>query len=88
MNCDFCSREKPLTFHHFIPRTLHKSKYYKKNYESSYLSNHGVNLCKDCHKSIHRMFTNKELGKFYNTKQKLLSNKKFRNYLKWAKKQK
>ena len=86
-NCELCDRVKELSFHHLIPRTLHSNKYYKKNYVSSYLKKTGLYLCKDCHKTIHEFFTEKELGKNYNTKEKLLSSEKIRSYLVWIKKQ-
>jgi len=30
--CELCGRENVLTFHHLIPVTLHKNKWFKKNY--------------------------------------------------------
>ncbi len=87
-NCEFCDREKELTFHHYIPRTLHTNKWFKKNYEKVFLKTHGVYLCHDCHNAIHKFFTEKELGKHYNDKQKLFSQTKVRDFLKWVKKQK
>ena len=61
--CEFCNREKKLTFHHYIPKTLHSNKYFKKIFDRNYMKTHGVDLCKDCHKTIHKFFTEKELGK-------------------------
>ena len=87
-NCEFCKREKELTFHHYIPKTLHTNKYFKKIYDKIYMKTNGDYICKDCHKNIHVFFTEKELGRYYNTKQKLLSNEKVRNFIKWIKKQK
>lgn len=86
--CEICDRYEEMTFHHLIPRFLHSKKYYKNRYEKSYLKNHGIYVCKMCHKSIHKFFTEKELGLYYNTKNKLLSTKKVRIYREWAKKQK
>lgn len=86
--CDFCEREKYLTFHHYIPRTLHTNKLFKKLYDRKYMKIHGVYLCKDCHKAIHTFFTEKELGKNYNTKEKLFATEKVINFIIWVKKQK
>lgn len=86
--CGFCQRKKYLTFHHYIPRTLHKNKLFKKLYDRKYMKSHGVYLCKDCHKAIHTFFSEKELGKNYNTKEKLFATEKVINFLKWIKKQK
>jgi len=87
-NCGFCDREKKLTFHHYIPRTLHSNKYFKKMFEKVYMKTHGINLCKDCHKMVHKFFTEKELGRYYNTREKLFTVEKVRDFLKWVKKQK
>jgi len=86
-NCGLCDRLKKLTFHHFIPRTLHTNKYFRKLYTLAFMRSHGIDLCDDCHKNIHHFFTEKELGRNYNDKAKLLSSQKVRNYLKWIKKQ-
>jgi hypothetical protein len=86
--CELCSRLKELTFHHYIPKTLHNNKLFKKIYDRKYMQTHGINLCDDCHSAIHNFFTEKELGKKYNDKNKLLSTEKVRNFLKWIKKQK
>ena len=87
-NCGFCNREKELTFHHYIPRTVHSNKYFKKMFDKEYMKTHGVDLCDDCHKMVHTFFLEKELGKFYNNKKILLSHPKVKKFLKWVKKQK
>lgn len=86
-NCGFCGRLKDLTFHHYIPKTLHSNKLFVKLYEKDYMKNHGIDLCKDCHKTIHKFFTEKELGKNYNDKDKLFSDKRIRDFVAWVKKQ-
>ncbi len=86
--CEICGREMELTFHHYIPVTLHSNKKFKKLYEKEYLKTHGIRLCKTCHKTIHVFWTEKELGNYYNTLKRLLENKKFREYVVWIKKQK
>jgi hypothetical protein len=48
--------------------------------------NEGINICKDdCHKQIHILIEEKELGKNYNTKQKLLNHPGIKKYIKWIK---
>lgn len=86
-NCEFCGRDKNLTFHHYIPRTLHSNKYFKKKYDREYMKTHGVLLCKDCHKTVHVFWGEKELGKYYNTKSKIFNDSKFKKYLSWVMKQ-
>jgi len=86
-NCELCERQKELTFHHFIPKTLHNNKLFKKLYTKEYMSSYGIELCKDCHKQIHVFFIEKELGKYFYNKKLLLSSYKVRKFLKWVKKQ-
>ena len=86
-NCEFCDRSKELTFHHYIPKTLHSNKYFRKLYKLEFMQTHGIDLCNDCHRAIHHFFTEKELGKYYNDKNKLLSNKRVREFIKWVRKQ-
>jgi len=85
--CGFCGRLKELTFHHYIPRTLHSNKYFKKKYSIEYMKHHGIDLCDDCHRAVHDFFTEKELGKNYNDKNKLFSDERMRKFLRWVKKQ-
>lgn len=42
-----------------------------------------VLLCRDCHEAIHKFITEKELGKFYNTKEKLLSHERVASFVEW-----
>jgi len=83
--CELCNRNKELTFHHLIPKCLHSNKWYKKNYTREEL-NKGIYLCEDCHSEIHKLITEKKMGKYYNTLERL--HKKVKNYVNWIKKQK
>lgn len=86
MKCELCDRENELTFHHLIPVCLHRNKWFKKNFTSEEFKK-GINICEDdCHKEIHKFIPEKEMGKFYNTKEKLLEHPKVSNYVKWIKK--
>jgi hypothetical protein len=87
--CELCGRINLCNEHHLIPRTNHKNKWFKKNFTKEQM-NTTVNICKrDCHKHIHIFVpSEKELGKEYNTIDKLLSNEKILNYVNWVKKRK
>jgi hypothetical protein len=86
MKCDLCERENVLTFHHLIPTCLHTNKWFRKNYSSSELQK-GINICQiDCHREIHRLIPEKELGKNYNTIDKLMEHEQVRKYINWIKK--
>lgn len=44
-------------------------------------------ICRDCHKAIHAVFTNKELAETYHTPEALLSNEVFAKMIKFIAKQ-
>lgn len=44
-------------------------------------------ICRDCHKAVHALFTNKELEEKYNTPEVLLSNEEFAKMVKFISKQ-
>lgn len=87
-NCQLCNRVKGLTFHHFIPVTLHKNKWFKKNFDKIVMTTGGMMLCDDCHKYIHDTFKPKELGRYFNTEEKLRQNDKIAKFIKFIKKKK
>jgi len=85
--CELCDRENELTFHHLIPVCLHKNKWFKKNYTREEMAK-GINVCKhDCHREIHNVISEKELGRSFNTLEKLLRHPKIKKYVKYIKNQ-
>jgi len=84
MNCELCNRSENVVLdeHHFIPKTLHSNKWYKKNFTKEQLHS-TILLCRDCHDAIHGFITEKELGKNYNTKEKLMAHEKVAGFVKW-----
>lgn len=86
MKCQLCGRDNVLTFHHLIPTCLHTNKWFAKNYSSSELSK-GIYICQyQCHSEIHKLIPEKELGKYYNTVDKLMEHEQVRKYINWVKK--
>ena len=47
----------------------------------------GIDLCTQCHRYIHSIYSEKELGRKYNTLEALLADQKIAKYVAWAKKQ-
>lgn len=83
MLCELCQSEESHNFHHFIPRTLHTNKWFKKRYTREEMQQ-GLDVCKSCHTAIHDLIPDeKKLGRHYNTKRQLLSHPKIRSYIKW-----
>jgi len=84
--CECCGRDSDLTFHHLIPRFLHKKKWFKKNYTRDQM-NQGIDVCSDCHKGIHSIYDEQILGKQFNTKEKILTDKALKKHFVWVSKQ-
>lgn len=84
--CELCEREVYSTSrHHLIPRTVHSNKWFKKRYSRIEMEQ-TVDLCRDCHRQIHRFITEKDLGREYNTLEKLREHEKVKNFVAWLRK--
>lgn len=87
--CEFCGREKPLTFHHLIPVAVHRKRRYLLKYGKEEMKKRGVRLCRVCHNGIHTLFPDeKVLADSYNTKELLENEPRMAKHIQWAKKQK
>ena len=82
--CQLCERQRSLSFHHLIPRTVHSNKWFKKNFDREQMTRSGVMVCRDCHRLIHRTFSAKELGREYNTLQLLRAHITITAYISWV----
>lgn len=86
--CEMCERHPmPLTFHHLIPRKVHK-KFSKRFGLSKEELNVGALLCRQCHSTVHRRFDHETLALEYNSVEKLLQDDKIRSWALYASKQK
>lgn len=86
MLCELCECEESYNFHHFVPRTLHSNKWFKKRYSRAQMQQ-GMGLCKSCHETIHDLIPDeKDLGKRYSSKQRLLEHPQVANYVRWKRK--
>lgn len=85
--CVLCKRETNLTFHHLIPRKLHKRKRFVKHYSREEL-NEGILVCTRCHKGLHKLYSEMELGTQLNTLSALASDAQIRKHVSWVAKQK
>ena len=82
-HCEICERYVSLTEHHLIPKETHRNMLKKGLYTKDTLSI-TISICRLCHSTIYRFFTNDELSIHYNTVDKLLENEKFYKYARWA----
>ena len=81
--CALCERDQTLTLHHLIPRTLHRNKWFRKNFDRETM-NRGIDVCRDCHRAIHHFVPDeKDLGRNYNTQEALLDHDEIGNFVGW-----
>ena len=85
--CCLCNRNTDLTFHHLIPRKVHRRAYFKKNFTNQEL-NIGIDVCRQCHRVIHKSYNEMELAKIYNSKERLVAEPLLANQFDWISKQK
>lgn len=85
--CELCERDTTLTFHHLIPRKLHRRPFFKKNYKKEVLRQ-GIHLCELCHTGIHRIHNENALGKQFYNLELLKEDPAIQKHYKWVSKQK
>ena len=88
--CELCDRVtvRGTTLHHLIPRTCHSNKWFKKRYTREHMLQ-TVDLCRDCHKAVHRLIPDeKELGRHWNTLELLREHPEMMKFVQWIRKQK
>ncbi len=85
--CELCARHKPLEFHHLIPRKTHKKVWFKKQFGKEEMQTRGLYVCRQCHRHIHRHIDEKTLGRYYNTRDKLLSHPEIAKFVAWVARQ-
>ncbi len=86
-HCELCSQIRDLTFHHLIPRKLHKRTRFKKNYSREQL-NKGIYICRLCHNGLHRLYNEETLAKLYSDKEKIMADPVLLKHIDWSAKQK
>jgi hypothetical protein len=87
--CELCGRNVRLTFHHLIPRCVHRRKRYVLRHGKDEMRSRGLMLCRLCHNGIHDLIPDeKVLADQYNTKELLLEHEGIARHVEWAKKQK
>jgi hypothetical protein len=77
VNCQICKREIPdgcLEKHHLVPK--------------SSKGRITITVCINCGDQLHKLFTNKELEKKYNTIEALLATEKIQKWAMWIGKKK
>jgi hypothetical protein len=80
--CAICGREETLTRHHLIPRTRHKNKRNKREFDRVVVKK-TVGICRPCHSQIHRVLTEKQLEREWNSVEKLRTHPEVQKFSEW-----
>lgn len=84
--CACCERDNvKLTRHHLYPKETHKA-CAKKGITTEQL-NSTITICRLCHTTIHRFFTNQQLALNYHSLELLLDDERFSRFAQWNSKQ-
>jgi hypothetical protein len=86
--CELCGRDKPLTFHHLIPKSMHRKPRFQKRYDKDFLRSEGLMICGLCHTGIHDLISARELAEIFPSKDALLAHPPLVKHIGWVKKQK
>ncbi len=80
--CPTCGRELLLTFHHLIPKKVHRRPRFARQYPKQQM-NLGIYLCKDCHKAIHRTYSEMQLAQNFASLAALLGDETLQRHFEW-----
>ncbi len=86
-DCALCRRSTRLTFHHLIPRKVHRRSFFRRKYSRDELQS-GVDLCRLCHRGLHTLYDEMELAKRLSTLAALQQDPAVQKHVTWVRKQK
>jgi len=86
-NCELCNRNTALTFHHLIPKKMHRRPRFRKAHSKEVL-NSGINICRRCHSGLHRLYDEQKLAQQFNSLEQLLADDAIVRHCSWVAKQK
>jgi hypothetical protein len=84
--CPCCGREVALTFHHLIPRKLHRRPRFRKHYQRGTL-NRGIYICRRCHRGIHARYDELKLATHFADLAAILDDPDLQRHFAWVSRQ-
>ncbi|MBM14129.1 MAG: hypothetical protein CME57_06150 [Halieaceae bacterium] len=84
--CACCQRAVPLTFHHLIPKKVHRREHFKRHFSKETLQA-GIRVCRLCHRGIHREYDEMKLARELNSLERLREDEILAKHFKWVAKQ-
>ena len=85
--CVCCRRAVKLTFHHLLPKKIHRRARFRKTMSKNQL-NEGIYVCRLCHRGIHRCYDEMTLATRFSSLAELLADETLTNHFLWVSKQK
>ncbi|MCH9648910.1 MAG: hypothetical protein K0U98_11780 [Deltaproteobacteria bacterium] len=85
--CILCGRQSRLTFHHLIPRKVHRRNRFKKQHGRTELQK-GIDICQLCHWGLHNLYDEMTLAQRFSTVESLRQDDAIRKHVSWVRKQK
>lgn len=82
-DCPCCGRVTALTFHHLVPKKLHRRTRFRKHYTRAELAD-GIYICRQCHDGIHRFHDEMTLARLYPTLTSLLEDEDLARHFAWV----
>ena len=82
--CALCERELPLTFHHLIPKKVHKKSQVMRKYTKEEIHTKGLWLCTDCHATIHLHINHLDLALHYQTVEAFMAHEQVGKFVNWV----
>ncbi len=84
--CPLCRRRLPLTFHHLIPKKLHRRPRYRRRFQRIELAR-GIYICRECHDGIHAAYSEAELAKRFFTPESIATDPRLSRHFTWLSRQ-
>lgn len=85
--CPLCRRNCDLTYHHLIPKKLHRRAPFRKRYSKTELGA-GVYVCRLCHDGLHALYDELTLAKRFADLRAIAKDPAIRRHVAWVGKQK
>lgn len=84
--CPLCGRRLTLTFHHLIPKKLHRRPRFKRRYSKELLAR-GIYICRDCHDGIHATYSEPELAQKFTSPEEIVVDPALVRHFAWLSRQ-
>ena len=85
--CAMCERAVTLSFHHLIPRRVHRKTWFRTHHSLDEMRSRGLWLCRLCHNAVHEHFDETTLGRQLNTLEAFKAEPLLQRHIEWAARQ-